>query len=115
MPHIILEYSKNLGEIIEISKVIVKLHETLAEQGIDKKRIKSRAISLNYVAVGEHGMHGHMMHATLLLLEGRDDATKQKYGQALFDVMKDAVDGVVKTCPVTLEVRDMAKASYFGA
>lgn len=113
MPHIIVEYSKNLGEIIEIADLVIALHESLAAQGIEKGRIKTRAISCNYVAVGDFGVHGHMLHATLLLLEGRDDATKKKYGDVVFAAMKKSVEGVVRNCAVTLEIRDMKKETYY--
>lgn len=114
MPHIILEYSKNLGEIIEVSDLAVSMHNALSDAGIDKSRIKTRAVSCNYVVVGDVGAHGHMLHASLLLLEGRDDTTKKKYGEALIQVMKRAVEGRVAACSVTLEVRDMKKETYFS-
>ncbi len=113
MPHIIVEYSKNLGDIIEISNLVLDMHDALADQGIDKTRIKTRAVRCNYVAVGDFGSHGHMLHATLLLLEGRDVETKRQYGDALVEVMKKSVEGSVKHCSVTLEVRDMVKDTYY--
>jgi 5-carboxymethyl-2-hydroxymuconate isomerase len=114
MPHIVVEYSKNLGEIIEISDLVVAMHNALAAAGIDKTRIKTRAISCNYVVVGDVGAHGHMLHGRLLLMEGRDVATKKKYGDALYAVMKAKVEGVVKSCSVTLEIRDMNKDTYYS-
>ncbi len=113
MPHIIVEYSKNLGDIIEISNLVHDLHQALADEGIDIARIKTRAVRCNYVAVGDFGSHGHMLHATLLLLEGRDKATKKKYGDALHNKLQASVDGVVKHCATTLEIRDMDKDSYY--
>lgn len=113
MPHIIVEYSKNIGDIIDISHLVADLHEALAAQGVDQARIKTRASSCNYVAVGDHGSHGHMIHATLLLLEGRDAKTKKKYGDALHGLIKKRVKGVVKSCAVTLEIRDMDTDSYY--
>ncbi len=113
MPHIIIEYSKNIGDIVEISNLVHDLHDVLAQQGIDKARIKTRATSCNYVAVGDHGSHGHMIHATLLLLEGRDLKTKKKYGDALHAKMHEYVDGIVQHCSVTLEIRDMIKDAYY--
>ncbi len=113
MPHIILEYSKNLGEIIEVADLIITMHNALADAGIDKARIKTRGMPCKYVVVGDVGAHGHMLHATLLLLEGRDDATKKKYGEAIFNAMKKSVEGRVKHCAVTMEVRDMKKETYF--
>ncbi len=113
MPHIILEYSKNIGDIIEISNLVIELHDILAEQGVDKTRIKTRAIACNYVAVGDHGSHGHMIHGTLLLMEGRDLVTKKKYGDALHAAMKNSVQGIVEHCAITLEIRDMSKDTYY--
>lgn len=113
MPHIIVEYSRNLGEIIEVSDLILKLHSTLADEGIDKERIKTRALACDYVAVGNHDLHGHMLHATLLLLEGRDLPTKKQYGDALHRAMSEVVDNTVKHCAVTLEIRDMDKDTYY--
>ncbi len=113
MPHIIIEYSKNLGEIVEISNLVLKLHDSLASQGIDKSRIKTRTVPCTYVAVGNYDLHGHMLHATLLLLEGRDVATKKQYGDALNTAMKEFVADAVRECSVTLEIRDMAKDTYY--
>lgn len=113
MPHIIIEYSKNLGDIVELPNLVLELHETLAAQGIDKTRIKTRAISCNYVAVGDRSLHGHMLHLTLLLLEGRDIPTRKKYGDALHAKMHEFMRGVVQHCSITLEVREMTKDTYY--
>jgi len=73
MPHIIVEYSKNLETQIEIP---------------------------------------NMLHATLLLLEGRDDATKKQYGDILHATLKQAA-ATLPDCATTLEIRDMAEATYY--
>ena len=113
MPHIILEYSRNLGDIIEVSKFVHKLHKEIPNHGIDATRLKTRAIECNYSAVGEEGTHGHMLHATLLLLEGRDLPEKKKYADAVYKMMKDVVGDQVRHCHITLEVRDMATDTYY--
>jgi len=113
MPHIIVEYSKNLGDAIEVPNLISNLHDTLSEQGIDKSRIKSRAIAYNDVVVGDKGASGYMMHITLLILKGRDTDTKKLYGDTLHQVMKDAVKGMDVECSTTLEIREMNKETYY--
>lgn len=110
MPHIIIEHSKNLHDRVDFPSLLKNLHETLAAQGIDQSRIKTRNICLEHSIVGDHGADGMMIHTTLLLLEGRDIPTKTSYGQALYDVMKAAAP---ERCAVTLEVRDMIKETYF--
>ncbi len=114
MPHIIVEYSKNLGDVINVSKLVYEMHDALAEQeGIEKSRIKARAIECNYVAVGERGSRGHKLHATLLLLDGRENKTKKKYGDVLHNMMKSYVGKRVEYCAITLEIRDMDKETYY--
>ena len=113
MPHIIVEYSRHLEGIVRISKLVEELHIALAAQGVDETSIMSRARVCDYVSVGAIGTHAHMLHTMVLLLEGRDTKTKQQYGEALFEVLKDSVSDKVKNCAVSLEIRDMDKDTYF--
>lgn len=112
MPHIIVEYSAKLESRVDLPEVLQGLHEALAGQGIDKARIKTRGIKLDHAVVGDKGADGLMAHTTLLLLEGRDVATKQTYGQALHAVVQERIGQSVPECKLTLEVRDMEKETY---
>ena len=112
MPHIIVEYSATLEDKVSLPNVLQGLHEALAGQGIDKARIKTRGIRIDHAVVGDAGPDGVMAHTTLLLLEGRDVATKQQYGQALHAVVQERIGQSVPECKITLEVRDMEKETY---
>ncbi len=113
MPHIIVEYSENLLPTVNIGQVLTDLHEALAAQGIDRKRIKTRSIELAHSVVGDEPLNvGRMIHATLLLLEGRTVETKKSYAQPLHDILTKAVRANFPDCAVTLEVRDMVKDTY---
>ena len=113
MPHLIIEYSKNIGDIIEVSQLVHEIHKELPKHGVEPDRLKTRAYEANYVAVGEQGSHGHMLHARFFLLEGRDTKTKKKYGDVIHKMMKEAVGNKVKHCQITLEVRDMDADNYY--
>jgi 5-carboxymethyl-2-hydroxymuconate isomerase len=108
MPHIIVEYSKQLDD--QMPQLLKAMHESLANSGIDMERIKTRGISVDHNVVGETGLRGLMMHATLLILEGRDLATKKSYGDPLHNLMKRTAPA---GCAVTLEIRDMNKDTYY--
>lgn len=108
MPHIIVEYTPSLET--KIPALLEQLHESLTSQGIDKKRIKTRGISINHCVVGSNGANADMLHTTLLLLEGRTDDTKQTYGTALHNILKTTASQDVA---VTLEIRDMKPSAYF--
>ncbi len=113
MPHIIVEYSKNLEALFNLSEMLINMHEALAEKGIEKSRIKTRGISLDHSIVGDTGHEGAMLHCTLLLIEGRDIETKRIYGDALHHVMTHKVTSIIDHCHVTLEIRDMDRDTYY--
>lgn len=113
MPHIIAEFSENMVSDLDMPALLTDLHETLAGQGIDKARIKTRAIILKDSVVGQNSPNeGRMAHLTLQLLEGRDIPTRQTYGKALYDVLCLYVRAAHPECSVTLEVREMVKDTY---
>lgn len=108
MPHITVEYSPSLSEMMPT--LLGQLHDALAENGVDKAKIKTRGILVQSAYVGEQGLKGTMMHATLLLLAGREVEIKKHYGSVLYQIMKQAAPA---DCSVTLEVREMAVETYF--
>lgn len=113
MPHIIVEYSKDLADAIDVQTLVNGLHETLGKALGDTGRIKSRAYAAGHFAEGEKGADGAFIHITLLLLEDRDLQTKKQYAQPLHDLAQLMARTAIPDCAVTLEVRDMDKDSYF--
>jgi 5-carboxymethyl-2-hydroxymuconate isomerase len=110
MPHIIVEYSDNLSDA-NIPTLLRSLHGALAAQGVDESRIKTRGQKLENYVIGTKGPDARMVHITLLLLEGRAPEVKKQLGQALYDVLK--MQMADDKTALTLEVRDMAKDTYF--
>ncbi len=94
-----------------MGKLLMTLLESLASNGVEKARIKTRVIKIDHYMVGEKGAHGSMIHGTLLLLEGRDVPTKERLSKPLYEALKNAVHS--KDCAVTFEVRDMVKDTYY--
>lgn len=113
MPHIIVEYSKNIEALFDLSEMLIDMHEALVEKGIEKSRIKTRGVSLDHSIVGDTGREGAMLHCTLLLLEGRDIETKRIYGDALHHIMVHKVTNILDHCSVTLDIREMDRDTYY--
>lgn len=112
MPHIILEYSSDLETKTDVQSLLQGMHDALSNEGVDRSRIKTRAISLPHYVVGDQGKDGSMAHITLLLLEGRDDATKKQYSTPIHQLVKSKLSADIPNIAVTLEVRDMDAETY---
>lgn len=113
MPHIVLEYSKNLAEKVDISDLLAEMHGSLVAVGIDKSRLKTRGIAVDHNVIGDEiADKGFMAHIELRLLRGRDDETKKKYGAAIHQAALNKIQEKVPKCALTLEVRDMDRETY---
>ena len=111
MPHIIIETSKNVSLGINSSALVEAAHKALGKELGDVARIKTRLMVAEQSSVGDEGANGTMMHITLLLLEGRDVATKNQYSAAILEAIKPHIQSIPK-CYITCEVRDMDKDTY---
>lgn len=113
MPHIIVEYSSNIEDRVNIPEILTNMHASLASSGIDQARIKTRGVSIPHSVVGNNAYNaGQMLHITLLLLEGREVELKKQYSTPLYDIAKNAVESDFPDCAISLEVRDMLAATY---
>ncbi|MBN8521241.1 MAG: 5-carboxymethyl-2-hydroxymuconate Delta-isomerase [Alphaproteobacteria bacterium] len=111
MPHIVAEYSANLVGRVDIPDLVRGLHAALAGAGVDETRIKTRAVRIDDYVLG--GGKTAMIHVTLSLLTGRDEATRVAYGTALHTCLKAKAAALGDICALTLEVREMTRETYF--
>ena len=109
MPHIIVEYTEHLSE--DIPKLLTELHSSLAGQPtVDIHAVKTRAVPVQYVVVGDGNEPDKLIHITVKLLPGRDDALKKTIGQALHDTARAQTKDDRIT--ITVEVMDLHAESY---
>ncbi|MCD8563023.1 MAG: hypothetical protein LRY54_03020 [Alphaproteobacteria bacterium] len=109
MPHIIAEYTDHMD--VDMPGLLDKLHFTLAEQDtVNVQAIKTRAIPVQYVVLADAKGGDKMIHITLKLLPGRDDALKKTMAQALWQVTRDHVKD--DRIAISAEVVELHAASY---
>ncbi|MCC6598081.1 MAG: hypothetical protein IT559_04770 [Alphaproteobacteria bacterium] len=109
MPHIIVEYSATMK--LDMPELLNQLHVALAQQDTIKiKAIKTRAIPVHDVIIGDGRWSDKMVHIALKLLPGRDDALKRTMAQELHDVTKLFVQD--DSISITVEVIELHEASY---
>jgi 5-carboxymethyl-2-hydroxymuconate isomerase len=90
MPHITVEYSANIAPEADISGLLAKINATLmAQDGVfPTGGIRSRAIAYTDYRVADGAADDAFVHVTARIGAGRDDATKKRAFDALFDVVK---------------------------
>ena len=90
MPHFIVEYTANLESEGDLPGLLQKINATMIAQGgvFPIGGIRSRAIRLDCYRMADGEADYAFVHATLKIGAGRDEATRKRAGDALFEVMK---------------------------
>jgi len=90
MPHLIFEFTANLEREGDLPGLLEKANAILiAQDGVFPiGAIRSRAIRLDHYRMADGAADYAFVHATLKIGAGRDEATKRRVGDQLFDVMK---------------------------
>jgi 5-carboxymethyl-2-hydroxymuconate isomerase len=115
MPHLILEYSKNVGEDVEIEGLMRRLHQTIFSFGLwDISALRTRAEPREkyYIADGDP-THG-FVHLLVRIRAGRDDAIKKQIGEALLKAMVEylAPSFAKRKLAVNAEITEVSPTSY---
>jgi 5-carboxymethyl-2-hydroxymuconate isomerase len=90
MPHFIVEYTANLEAEGDLPGLLQKINATMIAHGgvFPIGGIRSRAIRLDCYRMADGEADYAFAHATLKIGAGRDEATRKRAGDALFEVMK---------------------------
>lgn len=88
MPHIIIEYSANLRERMNLRGLIDEVHAVALTTGVfPLGGLRTRAEErIDYRIADGHPDNG-FVHVTLRIGHGRDQATKLRAGQTVFDAV----------------------------
>ena len=91
MPHLIVEYTDNLGAEGAIPALLRKANSVLIKQGDIFKpgAVRSRAVVVHEYCVADGQADYAFVHCTLKMGAGRTVGEKQSIGTALFNMIKD--------------------------
>lgn len=86
MPHIIVEYSQNLEQRIDVQGLLDALHETAIASGVfPLGGARTRAARREAYTIADGHPDNAYVHVQLRIGHGRDEETKRSAAQALFD------------------------------
>ena len=108
MPHIIIEYSAEVAEKIDISKIVDAAHQgAMASDLFPEYDIKTRAIGYTLHRTGQ--TRDSFVHLAVHLLDGRTDAQKSMLSECVLSTVEPLLAEVVS---VGVEIVDIHRASY---
>ena len=89
MPHLIFEYTDNLGTAADIPGLLRKANQVMIAQDVfPVGGIRSRAIELKDYCVADGSADDAFVHATVKIGAGRSAEARQRTGDDLFEMMK---------------------------
>ena len=114
MPHLTIEYSRNLTGFPE-AQVLTELNQavTSSPEIADEADLKSRCVVLDRYAIGTAPAQRAFVHAQLRLLSGRTPEAKKDLSERIATVLRR-----LTPCPtgvlvqLSVEIVDMDRPSY---
>ncbi|QKV20301.1 5-carboxymethyl-2-hydroxymuconate Delta-isomerase [Oricola thermophila] len=110
MPHIIIDYSANLENSVDMPALCDLLRRTGIETGVfPMAGIRVRAIRADHVSIADGNPHHGYIDISIRLRGGRTFEAKKAATEKLFAAAKSFLDPVIATRPVALsmEMRDI--------
>jgi len=115
MPHLMLEYTKNLQSKIDFKEIFSKIHGEIIETGeFVSDDIKSRAICIEKYFIGDGDPEKGFVHLSISLLDQRDENLKIQLSKALLQVLSNylKVNTKENKCQITVEVVNINSIYY---
>lgn len=114
MPHIVLEYSRNLSTTIDASALLDQLHRALGgTESFEADRIKARAIELDNYSIGDKE-GGGFMHASVTFSRGRSERARADLGNRLLEILLTEASPSGLEVSRSVEIRQFEPGMYFN-
>lgn len=114
MPHLVIEITENTRLNCSQDELLDEANAALLATGqFQEPDIKSRCVTLEVWRQGTDTADRAFVHATLSVLDGRDQATRRQLGQVVCEALSEAVRaGDGQTVQVSVNVVEMERATY---
>jgi len=115
MPHCILEYSSNIVDRPDPTRLLTDIHEALASTSLfSLADIKSRIIRHDAYVVGDGAPERSFVTLNIQIFGGRSDEAKGRITDAATEVLKRAFPESLRRqkCSLTVQVSEIHRPSY---
>jgi 5-carboxymethyl-2-hydroxymuconate isomerase len=88
MPHVVVEYSANLEEELDIRSLIGKIHDAVLASGVFKVgAVRTRGERRDVYVIADGDPANAFVHVDLRVAPGRDTITRRRVAQGVFDTV----------------------------
>lgn len=115
MPHLTVEYTKDIQGIGSTSALQALNHVLVASGQFEEADIKSRVIRLETFLVGTSPDLRGFVHAKLAILSGRSPEIKEALSQALLRALRTICTSAGVHVQLCVEIVDIDRGSYSKA
>jgi 5-carboxymethyl-2-hydroxymuconate isomerase len=115
MPHIIVEYSGNLDNALDVPGLLNALHQAMIETGVaDTAAIRTRAIRLEHFCIADRDPNNGFVQITVRMREGRPKEAYQKVGESLMAAAEKSLERAFASHPLqlALEIHEITQLTF---
>ncbi|MGO4304354.1 MULTISPECIES: 5-carboxymethyl-2-hydroxymuconate Delta-isomerase [unclassified Cupriavidus] len=115
MPHLVIELTENTRLTCSQEELLDEANAALLASGqFQEPDIKSRCVTLSTYRQGTENVDRAFVHATLSILDGRDQAVRKQLAEIVCNAITEAVrpGAAGQNVQVTVTVREMERATF---
>ena len=116
MPHIVVEYSANIENQIDVLKLVEEVHQTALQTGeFEVAAVRTRASRREYYAIADQHRDNAFVAIWVRIAPGRSSERRKRIGQEIFDAACKFLEQVYEKTPIaiSLEVQEIDPAAAF--
>ena len=110
MPHLTVEYSKNLASNVDIDAMLQVLHEAAANiEALPVGGLRSRAVAREHYQIADGHPDNSFINLLLRLAPTRPFDVRKEIGETLFKVLCDYLESTYASTPlaISFEIQEM--------
>jgi 5-carboxymethyl-2-hydroxymuconate isomerase len=116
MPHLIVEYSANLENQIDILELVETIHNAALKTGVfELAAVRTRAERREFYAIADSHRDNAFVAISVRIAPGRPAETRQRLGKEIFDAACEFLQEVYEKTPIgiSLEVTEIDNIAAF--
>lgn len=108
MPHLTIEYSANVADLVDIDDLVSNLHDAAIDTGIAAlDALRTRAVRREHYAIADRHPDNAFIAVTARLGAGRSDDDQQRLLGELMAALDDTLGAAASTVMLSVELQEI--------